>query len=255
MKVLIGHTGLVGSTLLKSQKFDYVFNSKNIASFNELVNDGYELYLSCLPATKWLVNKNLNDDIKNIHNLVSIIGQKKYSKVILISTIDIYNDSPLQSNEDYNPNISKLSYGANRYIFELMVKELVKTDNLKIFRLPSLFNNLIKKNIIFDLLNNNNVNQINANSSYQWYNLDTLSNDIIYYSEQHKDRTVFNLFNEPINTIEIVELFPEYIDLVTYSKNKLEYHYKTNLTASGYIMTKDLVLADIKKFIYEVSHK
>jgi len=252
MKLLIGNTGLVGQTIKKFRTFDYEFNSKNIHMFEEIVNDGDELFLTCLPATKWMVNKDLKGDLDNIYNIINIISKRHYSKITLISTIDVYNDSPLFSDETYSPNISKLSYGNNRYIFELMVKECVKTDDLKIFRLPALFNNLIKKNVIYDLIYNNNVDQINQNSYYQWYNLDVLWLDINYYSKEYPDETIFNLFTEPIYTEDIVELFPEYINKV---KNgpKIVYNYYTKF--NRYIDNKHNVLTEIKQLINEISIK
>ena len=59
MKLIIGNTGLVGKTLSNKLDFDYSFNTNNIDSFNDIAYDGDELFLSCLPATKWLVNKNI----------------------------------------------------------------------------------------------------------------------------------------------------------------------------------------------------
>ena len=37
----------------------FEFNSKNIHEFNSVAKDGDEIFLSCLPATKWIVNKNI----------------------------------------------------------------------------------------------------------------------------------------------------------------------------------------------------
>lgn len=254
MKLLIGNTGLVGQTIKKFETFDYEFNSKNLYTFNHLAKDGDELFLTCLPATKWMVNKNLTEDINNINNIISVISKFHYSKITLISTIDVYNDSPLGSNENYSPNISKLSYGNNRYLFELMVKEMVKYDELKIFRLPALFNSLIKKNVLYDLIHNNNVDQINQNSYYQWYNLDNLYNDIKTYSEKYPDEKIFNLFTEPIYTASIVELFPQYIDKVK-DGSKVTYNYRTKFRFSNYISSKNEVLNEIKQFINEFSVK
>jgi len=249
MKLIIGNTGLVGKTLCESNNFDLLFNTSNIDKFEETVVDGSELYLSCLPATKWLVNKNLKSDFDNINNIINVLSKKKYSKIILISTIDIYNDSPLMVDEDYNPNISKLNYGNNRYIFELLIKEYLQTDDLKIFRLPALYNKHIKKNILYDLINNNNINQINLNSSFQWYNLDNLTNDIEMFSTMYPDKTIFNLFTEPINTIEIVKLFKYDQKLFKYSDKKIDYNYTTKYTNNGYIMNKNDTIKNIKNFI------
>jgi hypothetical protein len=252
MKLLIGNTGLVGSTNLESESYDHTFNSKNLHTFNDIAQNGDELFLTCLPATKWMVNKNLTEDIQNIYRIINTISLREYSKITLISTIDIYNDSPLGVNETYSPNISKLSYGNNRYLFELMVKEMVKSDDLKIFRLPALFNKNIKKNVLYDLIHNNNVEQINQNSFFQWYNLDNLKSDIDKFSTEYPEEVVFNLFTEPINTSEIVGLFSEYTDKVQ-NGNKVIYDYHTKF--GKYISNKDNVLKEIKQFINEFSVK
>jgi hypothetical protein len=253
MKLLIGDTGLVGTTILETEKYDYTFNSKNLYTFNNIAKDGDELFLTCLPATKWMVNKNLVGDIENIYLIINTISKCHFSKITLISTIDVYNDSPLGVDETYSPNISKLSYGNNRYIFELMVREMVKTDDLKIFRLPALFNKHIKKNILFDLLNGNNIEQVNSNSSFQWYNLDNLSKDIEMYSSSYPNEKVYNLFTEPLNTKDIVSLFPQYIDKVGFSDNRIMYNYTTKF--GMYISPKEVILNEIKQFIDEFSTK
>lgn len=254
MKHLIGSTGLIGQTISKQSEFDYLFDSKRFNYFDKFFNDGDSIFLSCLPATKWQVNKNLKEDIDNIHKIINILKNKEFDEITLISTIDVYNDSPYDSDENYNPNISKLSYGNNRYLFELMVKEFLNYKTLKIFRLPALYNNLIKKNVIYDLLNNNNINQINSNSYFQWYNLDNLHNDIETYKINYPNDITFNLFTEPLYTKLIVEEFPEYIDIVK-NDNLIEYNYKTKYNVNGYIENKEWVLNDIKKFINEYRNK
>lgn len=255
MKILVGNTGLIGQTISQYEEFNYTFNSKNINQFIDTVPDGCELFLTCLPATKWMVNKDLKQDINNINNIINIVSKKSYSKVIVISTIDVYNDSPMKSNEDYSPNISKLSYGNNRYLFELLIREFVKTDDLKIFRLPALFNNKIKKNVLYDLINNNNVNQINSNSSFQWYNLNNLSTDIKKYSEKFKNETLFNIFTEPLDTKDIISLFPRHENNVTFLENRVVYDYTTKFNGTGYISSKTMVLLEIKNLINELSIK
>jgi hypothetical protein len=254
MKLIVGSTGLVGTSLIEQENFDFKFNSKNIHEFNQIATDGDELLLTCLPATKWMVNKNVVGDMENINKIISIISRKKYSKVTLISTIDVYNQTNIvKVNEYYSPNVKELSYGTNRLIFEMLIKSHVCADDLKIFRLPALFNKHIKKNVLFDLINNNNVNQINSNSSFQWYNLDNLSLDIKKYSELYPNETLFNLFTEPIDTMDIVSLFPQHMDKVKFMENRIVYDYQTKF--GTYISSKEEVLNDIKKFINEFSIK
>jgi nucleoside-diphosphate-sugar epimerase len=253
MKIIIGNSGLVGNTLKEKINFDLEFNSKNINEFESQVNDGCDLYLSCLPATKWLVNKDVKKDYDNINDIVNIISKKTYNNVFLISTIDVYTDSPLKSNEDYKPNFSNLNYGNNRYLFELLVKNFVKTNNLKIFRLPALFSKDIKKNVLFDLLNNNNVENIILNSTYQWYDLKNLVSDIDYFTKSYPDETIFNLFTEPLETKEIIKLFSHVSANDVKQNGEIIYDYTTKF--GTYILNKEMVLNQIKTLIDEISSK
>lgn len=249
MKILIGSTGLIGTTLKEKIYFDFTYNSQNINRFNETKYEDATLYLSCLPATKWLVNKNIKSDIENINNIIEILSKQKFNKVVLFSTIDVYCDTPQLSNENTSVHFKSLSYGTNRFLFELLVKEFVQTDNLQIFRLPALFSKNIKKNVLYDLIHNNNVDQININSAFQWYNLDNLIKDI----ENFDDQTLINLFPEPLNTTEIISLFPQYNNINYSTPSKFEYNFKTIHSESGYIKTKEEVLNEIKKFVNEIS--
>ena len=246
-KIIVGYTGVVGQTLMDNIKFDYFFNSSNINEFESVTSDGDELILTCLSSNKRVVNQNVKQDLDNISNIVSIVSKKSYSSIKLISTIDVYSDSPKGSNEDYTPNISKLGYGANRYLFEMMISEFVKCDNLKIFRLAALFNNKIKKNVLYDLLNGTTF-EINENSTFQWYNLDNLYSDIDYLSNKYSDQKVFNLFNEPIETVDLVKLFDN-TGCKIVKGSRMDYNYKTKFSNSGYLKQQDEVLIELKEFI------
>lgn len=247
MNILVGDTGLIGKTISEEIEFHYKFNSKNISSFEKTVDSDNNLYLSCLPATKWIVNQNPVKDMENINQILEVLKSRTYKNIILFSTIDVYNNAPLGVDEDYSPTIDKLNYGNNRYYFETKVREVLKFDKLQIFRLPALYGKHIKKNVLFDLLNNNNVEDINTNSAYQWYGLENLVRDIQIYSEQYPSESVFNLFPEPVETKEIVKLFPEYE--IPEQTKRIEYNYKTKF--GGYIQTKENSLKQIQEFVNE----
>lgn len=250
MKILIGNTGLIGQTLKQKIKFDYEFNSKNIKDLKSCDNI-CDLYLSCLPATKWWVNRNIEDDIKNVQNIVELISQKRYKNIYLFSTIDVYSHSPLKVNEDYFPNISGLNYGSNRLLFEYMVRHIIKYEKIYIFRLPALFGKFLKKNVIYDLLNNNNVDDINLNSYYQWYNLENLIYDVEYLVKNNPDQNLFNLFTEPIFTEELVsKIFPEI--KLNNKMNLISYDWTTKYSSTGYLYDKDDILKQIEKFVHEI---
>ena len=252
MNTLIGYSGLLGKTLQGFYDFDFAFNSKNIDEFHK-IPDGTNAYLTCLPATKWLVNKDPVKDMKLIVELTDLFKRKKFNNIYLFSTIDVYCDSPSGVDESFSPISNGLNYGSNRYWFERMVLNSLEYNQLKILRLPALFGKHIKKNVLFDLLNNNQVEQINLNSRFQWYDLSNLAKDISLYSE--REETLFNVFPEPVETTDIVELFPEY--QLNRSDKRVDYNYKTKYTITGYTSDKQTVLNQIKDFVsnYETLRK
>jgi len=254
MNVIIGHTGLVGNSLCSQLDFRYKFNRNNLNKFDEIPDDT-NLFLSCLPAEKWKINQNVLSDIENIMLILNAIKNKKYSKVYLISTIDVYLDTELYADESVIPKIIKLGYGSNRYMFELLISQYLKTDYLNIIRLPALFCNGIKKNVLYDLLNDNSVDKINSNSSYQWYNLNNLINDIENYCNQKQ--ITYNFFTEPLETEKLIDLFPAHKHSVTCSDKRVVYDYRTKNTLTGYIKTKEEVFGEIKQFVenYETRNK
>ena len=117
MKLIIGHSGLVGTTLCQSEKYDYYFNSSNIDEFNSICKDGAELTLTCLPATKWMVNKNVTQDFENITKIIAIKNikdswkfdfeiPKKLEKFIAPKGSVTINGTSLTINEVSKKNIS-----------------------------------------------------------------------------------------------------------------------------------------------------
>jgi len=246
-KILVGYTGLVGQTLYENIDFDYKFNSSNIQNIVN-VEEKCILYLSCLPATKWAVNQHPIPDYENIISIFNLLKTKTYSEINLISTIDVYEECVLGSNEDTLPIISKLGYGQNRYLFEILIKSL-QCPVTKIIRLPGLFGKGLKKNLIFDLLNNHRVEYINPYSTLQWYDLKDLTQDI---QNLPKHNGLYNLFPEPIPTVEIFNLFniqPNY----NFSQGII-YDYKTKYFENGYIYDQKTSLKKLKTYINEFKY-
>jgi len=254
MQYLIGNSGLVGKNLIDQIKFDYTFNSSNIGEFDSLYQENSDLYLSCLPATKWMINKNIPKDIENINNILNVLKRKQYNRIILISTIDVYSDSEMLSNESQVPVVKNLNYGSNRYLFELLVSQLLDFKNLYIFRLPALFGKYLKKNILFDLLNDNNVQDINLNTYFQWYNLNNLSSDMDSMINKFPEERVFNLFPEPIYTKYILDSFFPNVKTGN-SKTMVRYNFATKFSDNGYFDTKENLIKQIGEFVNGFSNQ
>ena len=248
-RAIVGYTGFVGSNLLQFYKFDYFYNSKN---FHEAQNMEFdELFFCGVPAVKWHANKFPEEDNLVISNLKSILATIKVKKIILISTIDVYEYTDTKMNEDYTCDIfNNHTYGANRYLFE----DFVKTNftNYHIVRLPALFGKGLKKNIIYDLINNNQIHNISKNTLFQWYDLNWLKNDIDLIIQNNI--SICNLFTEPLSTLEIIQLFNFPIEDFK-NKSKLVYDITTKYSnifdssAEGYIRDKTSVLHNLKLFL------
>lgn len=247
-KCIVGYSGFVGGNLLLKYKFDYLFNSKN---FNDAINLNIDtMYFCGIPAIKWYANLNPEEDTKIINNIQNILKTMKINKFILISTIDIYDEINKNIDEDYICNINNHTYGKNRYLFENFIQKTF--TNYYIIRLPALFGYGLKKNILYDLINNNQVDKISINTSYQWYSLNWLANDI----EKMIDNNIriCNFFTEPIETKNIITYFNNPIEIygglqnITYNL-KTKYSKIFNCNIDGYIRKKEDVEYEILQYI------
>ncbi len=233
---LIGHTGFIGSNLKEKMFFTDYYNSKNIHTIANKYYD--EIYCCGAPGRKWYANKYPKKDLESINKLIEYVKQVQYKRMILISTIDVYDRN--KTNEDSTINDDNLdAYGKHRYMLEQTFKD---NNNCTIFRLGALYGRYLKKNIIYDMLHQNNVNRIPQVSYFQWYNLDNLLDDINIYKDVNG---IINLFSKPISTEKICNLFG-------YERNV----YK-NITPKCYDIgskyyeqeTQEEVLYQIKNFI------
>lgn len=244
---IVGYTGFVGSNLLSFYHFDHFYNSKN---FHKAKGQSFDTLFFCgVPAVKWLANKFPEDDDATMATLKSILGTIQVNKIILISTIDVYeyvDNSCLH--EDYDCDwVHNHTYGRNRYLFELFVQQQFP-NKCHIIRLPALFGKGLKKNVIYDLIHGNQVENISTKTKFQWYDLGWLKKDIDYIIDENI--SLANLFTEPLETIRILELFHYPIETFDKNQSALTYNLKTKHTSSGYIRTKEEVLHNIKCFLH-----
>ena len=194
---LIGYSGLIGSTLLKDWEFKYIYRKSNI---NEIRNKAFDNVICAgAPAEKWRANLNPEEDIKNIKFLIRNLSTIKANQFILISTVDVFN-SPINVNERSKiVKNSKNAYGNNRRELELFC--IKNFENHLIIRLPGLVGPNLKKNALYDIKFQNNINKIDSRNIYQFYPLKNLYKDIeksLFIGEK-----IIHLTSEPISIHEI----------------------------------------------------
>ena len=130
---LIGDTGFVGTSLANQILFVRTYNSRTIEHiagehFNTLVCAG-------APATMWAANANPKADLENLRRLSSAFGEAKIDRLILISTIAVFDDASAGYTESNARYETAKAYGRNRRELELHV--LARYDAI-VLRLPAL---------------------------------------------------------------------------------------------------------------------
>lgn len=196
---LIGYSGFVGSTLLKQSSFNDLYRSTNIQDINGQKYD--TITCAGAPAQKWLANQNPEEDAKKIDSLIDHLAQVECKTFILISTVDVFK-TPVNVDENTKIDTNNLhAYGLNRYRLEEFVQK--QFDNHLIIRLPGLVGPGLKKNIIFDLLNDNNLNQVESRNVFQFYPMVNLWFDI--QRALRKGLKLVHLTAEPISVAAIAK--------------------------------------------------
>ncbi len=149
MNILVGYTGFVGSNIAEYGLFDGLYNTKNIEMAYGTCPD--LLVYAGLRAEKYLANSAPEKDRELIEQAEYNIKQINPRNIVLISTIDIFNN-PIHVDEDTPVDTENLhAYGYNRYLLEQWTRD--KYSNALIVRLPALFGHNLKKNFIFDFMN------------------------------------------------------------------------------------------------------
>ena len=196
---LIGYSGFVGATLLKQRRFEKLYRSSNIAdiesaTFNTVVCAG-------APAQKWIANREPGADRENIDRLIKHLRTVKCERFILISTVDVFKNAS-KVDEDSDVDESDLHpYGKNRRLLEKFVGTHFPKST--IVRLPGLVGPGLRKNAIFDFLNENNLQAIDSRGIFQFYPMVNLWSDI--QTAVLANLSLIHLTAEPVNVGEISE--------------------------------------------------
>lgn len=246
---LIGYTGFVGSNLAKQHKFDDLYNSKNI---EDIKGKKYDLVVSAgAKADRNEANQNPKEDWKGIKRLIDALSETKIKQLILVSTIDVYpNKVGVSENTRIKLRDLKEAYGRNRYKLELFVRK--QFPKSIIIRFPNLIGIGLKKNFVYDLINNSGLDSRHKDSILQYYNLKNIWRDI-----QVALKNNINLINfsvEPITAHDIA-YFSAGLNFQNVTKKPPQFFNFRSKYASLYRSSDDYlyhrteILRDIKKLI------
>lgn len=245
---LIGYTGFVGSNIAEQHEFDDLYNSKNI---RDIEGKEYDLVVSAANrAEMWRINQEPEKDLAEINEYIEHIKKVKAKKFVLISTVGVYKTAVGVNEDTPIDTEGLLPYGANRYYLENFCRDNFDTT---IVRLPGLFGKGLKKNVIYDLMHNNNVDRIHAEGVYQYYNLANIWKDIQIALENNLP--LVNFATEPVSTKEVAKYcFDMDFSNIPKDIQPAVWDMRTKHAAiyegdGEYIYSKHQELEDIKKFI------
>ena len=196
---LIGYTGFVGNTLLKQKSFESQYRSTNISDID---GQTFDLVVCAgAPAQKWIANREPEADQQKIANLIEHLKTIQSDVFVLISTVDVFMQ-PVAVNENTPVEEDGLhAYGLHRRWLEKFVED--HFENHLIVRLPGLVGPQLRKNIIFDFLNNNNLNIIDSRGVFQFYPMVNLWFDI--QRALSAELNLVHITAEPISVAEVAE--------------------------------------------------
>lgn len=244
---LIGYTGLVGSTLLRQTSFDELYNSSNIG---QIAGRKFDLLVCAgAPAEKWKANQEPQNDLQNLQNLMASLSEVEARRLVLISTVDVY-DRPVLVNEDTPIRPSNLQpYGKHRFLLEEFIRNRFASFN--IVRLPGLFGAGLKKNFIFDLMNHRCLDLTHGLSRFQFYNLAHLWAHL--QISMANNLSTVNFATEPVSAIEVARRCFG-LDFITRTQNEpARYDMRTRFAElfgrdGGYLLTARETLEQIRLF-------
>jgi nucleoside-diphosphate-sugar epimerase len=164
----------VGSTLLGQTRFEARYRSTDI---HEIAGQAFDVVVCAgAPAQKWLANREPEADRQKIGALIGHLDTVRCSTFILISTVDVFVH-PVEVDEDTPVDEAGLhAYGLHRRELEKFVQ--ARFDRHLIVRLPGLVGPGLRKNVIFDFLNDNNLQAIESRGVFQFYPMVNLWHDI-----------------------------------------------------------------------------
>jgi hypothetical protein len=194
---LIGHSGFVGGTLLRQRSFEALYRSTTIDS---ITGREFDLVVCAgAPAQKWLANREPAADRAKIEGLIARLSSIRCSTFVLISTVDVFKEAVTVDEASEVQEAGLHAYGLHRRLLEKFVQS--RFNRHLIVRLPGLVGPGLRKNVIYDFLNDNNLHAIDSRAVFQFYPMVNLWHDV--QLALAADLRLVHLTAEPISVAEI----------------------------------------------------
>jgi nucleoside-diphosphate-sugar epimerase len=178
---------------------------------------------------------------------MSALERVKTQRFVLISTVDVYGQ--VNGVDEDRPPSGATPYGRHRLELEQFVRARF---HALVVRLPALFGSGLKKNAIYDLMNNNQVEKIDSRSEFQFYNVGRLWRDIRIAAGARL--SLIHLATEPVSMAEVARSVFGWEWVNHLPGNPPSYDLQTRHAAlfggtGGYICHKMRVLTELAEFV------
>jgi nucleoside-diphosphate-sugar epimerase len=245
---LIGHTGFVGGTVLRQAPFDATYNSANI---EDIAGRHFELLVCAgAPGQKWLANKDPDTDRNAIDRLTRALARVRADLVILLSTVDVFPTPVLVDEATPIRREDQQPYGRHRLDLERFVADHFPAV---VVRLPGLFGQGLRKNIVYDFLHNSQVGAVHARSAFQFYDMDRLWSDVL--TARAAGLTLVHFATEPVSIADVArEAFGRPFDQEPAGSAPARYDFRTRHAdcfggSGGYLYTRGQVMDGLRAFV------
>jgi nucleoside-diphosphate-sugar epimerase len=248
---VIGSTGFVGGNIIAQIGLDHVdgYNSKNI---EDIAGKDYDLiFCAGARAEMWKVNKDPEADRVNNQRLMRNIAQATADRLIVLSTVAVYPNPVKEVDEDsviIEENLAP--YGLHHLELERFCQNNFKST---VIRLPGLFGEGLKKNVIYDFIHNNNLGQIHSDGVHQYYYLRNIWRDIQTTIDAGIE--LVNFATPPISVTELADkIFGRSFENRPPDKTPAYFDFRTKFATSfggkdGYMQDKATALDEIRHFV------
>lgn len=197
---LIGWSGFVGGTLLRQRPFAHRFRSTDIGQISGGEFD--TIVCAGAPAQKWIANREPEADQAGVDRLITSLRDVRCRNFVLVSTVDVFQEARGVDEATPVDESGLQPYGLNRRRLEQFVEQ--NFPEHLVVRLPGLVGPGLRKNVIFDLHNENRLDLVDSRGVFQFYPMVNLWQDIATALEARLK--LVHLTSTPVEVSEVARL-------------------------------------------------
>ena len=258
MIYILGGDGFIGSAFTRELSARGIhFVVINRLNYDDLRGTECDIFINANGnSKKYLAEENPALDFElSVNSVLDSLINFKYDRYIFLSSGDVYCDqsSPETTREGQLINILLQSrYGFHKYIAEQLVRKYA--INWLIFRMSGFFGRGLKKNAIFDILNNNEI-WLTAKSELQFMSTDEAANIILNIASKEVNNEIINIGGDGV--IDIASIYNLAGSKSKYKFNAKTIRYELNLDKLKGILKKNPTntYESVANFIRKITEK